>query len=67
MLLPEREETLFAERYFLPHGFREYDWSPTNQQFLMMKPTTVPESPDLTQIIVVQNWFDELQRLVPTP
>ena len=62
------EETLFGERYLFPDGFREYDWSSSNQQFLMMKPTTVDtERPDLTQIILVQNWTDELQRLVPTP
>ena len=62
------EETLFGERYFFPDGFREYDWSSSNQRFLMMKPTTVDtERPDLSQIVVIQNWFDELQRLVPTP
>ena len=61
-------EILLGGRYFLPDGFREYDWSPDAQQFLMMKPAAMDsDTPDLTQIILVRNWFDELQRLVPTP
>jgi len=41
-----------------------YDVSPDGQRFLMVKPTVQTAAP--TQIVVVQNWFDELKRLVPT-
>ena len=46
---------------------RMYDIAPDGQQFLMIKPggesdqTSKPPS-----IIVVQNWLEELKRLVPT-
>ena len=30
-------------------------------------PVLTRDAPDLTQIIVVLNWFTELERLVPTP
>jgi Tol biopolymer transport system component len=43
-----------------------YDVSPDGQRFLMIKPTEQTASPSLTQIVVVQNWFEELKRLVPT-
>ena len=32
----------------------------------MLKPA-IDDASSEAQIIVVQNWFDELQRLVPTP
>jgi hypothetical protein len=41
-----------------------YDVSPDGQRFLMLKPTE--QTAALTQIIVVQNWFEELKRLVPS-
>ena len=40
-----------------------YDVSPDGQRFLMLKPTE--QAAALTQIVVVQNWFEELKRLVP--
>jgi Tol biopolymer transport system component len=41
---------------------RTYDISPDGQRFLLIKPeTATPPS-----IVVVQNWFEELKRLVPT-
>ena len=45
---------------------RTYDVSPDGKRFLMIKPggraeqTAAPPS-----LIVVQNWFEELKRLVP--
>jgi len=40
-----------------------YDVSPDGQRFLMLKgePTQA-----ITQINIVQNWFEELKRRVPT-
>jgi hypothetical protein len=43
---------------------RNYDISSNGQRFLMIKPTVVEDSPPPT-ITVVQNWGEELKRLVP--
>jgi serine/threonine-protein kinase len=43
-----------------------YNVSPDGQKFLMIKPAEATVSSPLTQIVVVQNWFEELKRLVPT-
>ncbi len=44
-------------------GHASYDVSPDGQSFVMIQ-----ESRDepLTEIHIVLNWFDELERLVPT-
>ena len=41
-----------------------YDVSPDGQRFLMLKPVEQAAAP--TQIVVVQNWFEELKQKVPT-
>jgi eukaryotic-like serine/threonine-protein kinase len=41
-----------------------YDVSPDGQRFLMIKPSE--QSGAMTQIVVVQNWFEELKQKVPT-
>ena len=43
-----------------------YDVSPDGQRFLMLKPNEQTSSSSLTQIVVVQNWFEELKQKVPT-
>jgi len=43
-----------------------YDVSPDGQRFLMLKPDEQTSSSAATQIVVVQNWFEELKRRVPT-
>jgi len=40
-----------------------YDVSADGQRFLMLKPTEQAQA--TTQIVVVQNWFEELKRRVP--
>ncbi len=45
---------------------RDYDVSADGQRFLMLKAAGGAEDADQAQIIVVQNWFEELRRLVPT-
>jgi len=62
---------LLEGRYFAGYGGlvvgRTYDVSPDGRRFLMIKPgagndsTAVPAS-----LVVVQNWVEELKRLVPT-
>jgi hypothetical protein len=41
-----------------------YDVSHDGQRFLMLKPVE-QEQAALPQIVVVQNWFEELKRRVP--
>ncbi len=41
----------------------QYDVSPDGQRFLMLEPV---EPVDATEITLIQNWFQELKRLVPT-
>ena len=57
---------LFSSGLYLPspNGFHFYDVSPDGQRFLMIKQSE--EAAALTQIVVVQNWFEELKRRVPT-
>ena len=50
-----------------PYGFRgsllNYDIHPDGQRFVMVKGVGNPD----TQIVLVENWFEELERLVPVP
>ena len=43
---------------------RAYDVSPDGQRFLMMKQGTPDQMSAPPQIVVVQNWGEELKRLV---
>jgi hypothetical protein len=46
---------------------RMYDVSADGQRFLMIKETSVAdERPPSPRIVIVQHWFEELKRLVPT-
>jgi hypothetical protein len=56
---------LFAGPYIPPSpNFSYYDVSADGQRFLMLKPTEQAQA--ATQIVVVQNWFEELKQKVPT-
>ena len=55
---------LLFERAFAKGGpWRDYDVSLDGRRFLMLKPTM--EDVALTQLNVVLNWLEELNRLVP--
>ena len=60
---------LFQGPYFTPQTsnvFRTYDVSPDGQRFLMIKESGGSEDASAApRFIVVQNWFEELKRLVP--
>jgi hypothetical protein len=45
---------------------RSYDVSPDGQRFLMIKEGGADGTAAPASIIVVQNWVEELRRLVPT-
>jgi len=55
---------LFQGAYLRAFGAQPmYDVSPDGERFLMIKPSE--QTISLTQIVVVQNWFEELKRRVP--
>ena len=59
-------ELLFEQQYYFLLGRRTYDLAPDGR-FLMVKEETAPDaSAGQEVIILVQNWFEELTRLVPT-
>ncbi|MBI3047422.1 MAG: protein kinase [Acidobacteria bacterium] len=61
---------LLAARYYTGSAFgpRPYDVSPDGQRFLTMREGAgEDDAPAPPQIVVVQNWGEELKRLVPTP
>ena len=59
-------ELLFEGRYYYGNNMRGYDISPDGQRFLMIKePDSSAETVGATQINVVLNWFEEIERLVP--
>ena len=58
-------EHLFENEVFTGDG-RTYDIAPDGARFLVVKESVSGETAG-AQIILVQDWFDELQRLVPTP
>ena len=46
--------------------WRTYDVSPDGQRFLVMKRDGSPQDAALPVFVVVQNWFEELKRLLPS-
>ena len=56
--------TLFEGRHVGNFVIRNYDVAPDGR-FLLMRPVERPPL-KITQMILVQNWFDELKRRVPT-
>ena len=61
-------EVLFEHNYFFHDDQgRRYDVIPDGERFLMMKEGGQSDAPPApASIVVVQNWFEELRRLVPT-
>jgi eukaryotic-like serine/threonine-protein kinase len=58
---------LFEGQYFFGPQGRTYDVSADGQRFLMFKLTSATGDPaPSAQMILVQNWFEELKRRVPT-
>ncbi|MGD8540468.1 MAG: hypothetical protein PVI66_17280 [Candidatus Aminicenantes bacterium] len=50
--------------YFLTDPIRSFDISRDSHRFLMVNDEEVKPQP-ATEMILVQNWFEELKRLVP--
>jgi Tol biopolymer transport system component len=63
--LAGKPKMLFEGPYVPPSSNNSYyDVSADGQRFLMLKPTEQAQA--ATQIVVVQNWFDELKQKVPS-
>ena len=64
-------ERLFEGEYVLGSAAagRSFDIAPDGQRFLMVKQgsAATDDTTASPELVLVQNWFDELQRLVPTP
>jgi hypothetical protein len=56
--------TLFEGRYHTNVIGRQYDVTRDGRQFLMVRPIDRPAAKP-THMVLVQNWFEELNRLVP--
>jgi serine/threonine-protein kinase len=60
-----RPEVVIGQAYVSPRQGRPYDVSPDGRRFLMIKEATTGRDDAVGQIVLVQNWFDELRRLAP--
>ena len=66
-----RSEVLFEGQYVSsPGGGLDYDVSADGRRFVMMLAEDQDDGPERasthTKLILVENWFEELKRLVPT-
>lgn len=57
--------TLFEGRYALTGPVRGYDVTPDGRRFLMVQQLDPPPAPP-GELVLVDNWHEELKRLVPT-
>ena len=58
-------DVLFEQQYYVDRSRRTYDLAPDGR-FLMVKESSAGDGEGpAAQIILVQNWFEELKRLVP--
>ena len=60
-------ELVFENAALLQVWGRGYDVAPDGQRFLLALNTEAPTNLTPAQMILVQHWFEELKRLVPTP
>ena len=61
------EQTLPIDAFTVVSFYRDYDITPDGERLVMMFPADRADGgePSRPQIIIVQNWFEELKRLVP--
>jgi Tol biopolymer transport system component len=57
-------QSLFEDVYMPRPSSRNYDIHPDGKRFLMIK--KAEEEVPVTELLVVENWFEELKRLAPT-
>ena len=61
----ENPVVLLSGRYVHRAPGRTYDISPDGRRFLMIRDLD-EEADSPAHMVLIQNWFDELERLVPT-
>ena len=67
---PGSPEILFETQYYFDRALRTYDLHPDGQRFLIVKADALTDDSGTSaspQIVLIENWFDELRRLVPVP
>jgi hypothetical protein len=52
-------------RYPAGTGGRTYDVAPDGRRFLLTQQRDDASQPPITQVVLVQNWLEELKRLAP--
>lgn len=57
---------LFEGDYLAARGLRGYDLDPEGARFLMRQGAASTDADSAAEIILVQNWFEELRQRVPT-
>jgi hypothetical protein len=65
----ENPRRLFGDVYVQTRLGRQYDVAPDGSRFLMIRPVTGASNglgAASNEIHIVQNWFEELRRRVPT-
>jgi hypothetical protein len=56
---------LFEGRYNVAITARDYDVTADGRRFLMAQPAAPRPEPAITEMVLVQNWFEELKQRVP--
>jgi serine/threonine-protein kinase len=65
--MPGAQRTLFSGRYLAGQALRGvYDVSADGQRFLLIKRAEGAQEAAPQAIVIVENWLEELERLVPT-
>ena len=59
-------ELLFRGEFFFQTGGRTYDVSPDGKRFLMIKASATTVEGSQPDVVMVENWFEELKLIVPT-
>ena len=59
-------QVLFQDDYNGARPVRNYDVTSDGERFLMVRDESEARN-DVTELHVVLNWIEELERLVPTP
>ena len=62
----ETTELPIRKASFFQSAGLTYDVSPNSEHFLMVKLSATTEEGSQSDVVIVENWFEELKRLVPT-
>jgi hypothetical protein len=60
-----KPHVLFDGRFSTTFYLRGYDVTPDGRRFIMTQTKEQPPAPPLAEMVLVQNWFEELKQKVP--